>query len=183
MYRYIYVYICIYLYIYIHTYIHVHAFIACFYIVRACRPTSTPSGRSAPITIIYIYICYNVITYIYIYIYTFYNIICHYYIFHLFTPPPITIAITPGLHNKFPLGRFSPGAGLLRYVFFHWQRLRFSRGWVRKDGHLLTETGYTITITNATITSVTTITITTITIITITPSGRSAPPPRGPSSS
>ena len=43
--------------------------------------------------------------------------------------------------TRFPLRRSSPGAGLLRYVFVHWQRLRFSRGWVRKDGNLLMETG------------------------------------------
>ena len=45
--------------------------------------------------------------------------------------------------TRFPLTRFSPGAGLLRNPFFHRQRLRFSRGWVRKDGNLLTETGCT----------------------------------------
>ena len=43
--------------------------------------------------------------------------------------------------TRFPLSRFSPGAGLLRNPFFHRQWLRFSRGWVRKDGNLLTETG------------------------------------------
>ena len=42
--------------------------------------------------------------------------------------------------TRFPLRRFSPGAGLLRNPFFHRWRLRFSRGWVRKDGNLLTET-------------------------------------------
>ena len=43
--------------------------------------------------------------------------------------------------TRFPLRRFSPGAGLLRYVFCHREWLRFSRGWVQKDGNLLTETG------------------------------------------
>ena len=45
--------------------------------------------------------------------------------------------------TRFPLRRFSPGAGLLRYVFFIGSGLRFSRGWVRKEGDLLTETGCT----------------------------------------
>ena len=47
---------------------------------------------------------------------------------------PVSIA-------RFPLRRFSPGAGLLRYVFFTLSTLTFSRGWVRKDGNLLRETG------------------------------------------
>ena len=34
---------------------------------------------------------------------------------------------------------------MLRNCFFHRQWLRFSRGWVRKDGNLLTETGRTHT--------------------------------------
>ena len=47
---------------------------------------------------------------------------------------PVSIA-------RFPLSRFSPGAGLLRNPFVHRWWLRFSRGWVRKDGNLVTETG------------------------------------------
>ena len=43
--------------------------------------------------------------------------------------------------TRFPLRRFSPGAGLLRHPLFTLSALRFSRGWVRKDGNLLTETG------------------------------------------
>ena len=38
---------------------------------------------------------------------------------------------------------FSPGAGLRRNPFVHRWWLRFSRGWLRKDGNLLTETGCT----------------------------------------
>ena len=38
--------------------------------------------------------------------------------------------------TRFPLRRFSPGAGLLRNPFF-----LLARGWVRKDGSLLRETG------------------------------------------
>ena len=52
-------------------------------------------------------------------------------------PPPV---IQPVSITRFPLTRFSPGAGLLRNPFVHRQWLRFSRGWVRKDGNLLTET-------------------------------------------
>ena len=50
--------------------------------------------------------------------------------------PPVSI-------TRFPLIIFSPGAGLLRNPLFTLSRLRFSRGWVRKDGDLLTETGCT----------------------------------------
>ena len=39
--------------------------------------------------------------------------------------------------TRFPLSRFSPGAGLLGNPFVHRRRLRFSRGWVRKDGNLV----------------------------------------------
>ena len=45
--------------------------------------------------------------------------------------------------TRFPLRRFSPGAGLLRNPFVRRWWLRFSRGWVRKDGNLLRETGPT----------------------------------------
>ena len=45
--------------------------------------------------------------------------------------------------TRFPLRRLSPGAGLLRNPFVTLSMLRFSRGWVRKDGNLLTETGCT----------------------------------------
>ena len=54
-------------------------------------------------------------------------------------------AAFPGLHpvsiTRFPLSRFSPGAGLLRNPLFILSTLRFSRGWVRKDGNLVMETG------------------------------------------
>ena len=43
--------------------------------------------------------------------------------------------------TRFPLRRFSPGAGLLRNPLFIGSGVRFSRGWVRKDGNLPTETG------------------------------------------
>ena len=43
--------------------------------------------------------------------------------------------------TRFPLSRFSQGAGLLRSPFFTLSTLRFSRGWVRKDGNHITETG------------------------------------------
>ena len=56
--------------------------------------------------------------------------------------------------TRFPLSRFSPGAGLLGnpfftlYIFSVYRTFSvldifsgFSRGWVRKDGNLLTETG------------------------------------------
>ena len=51
------------------------------------------------------------------------------------------LVVHPVSVRRFPLRRFSPGAGLLRNPLFHWWRLRFSRGWVRKDGNLLKETG------------------------------------------
>ena len=54
---------------------------------------------------------------------------------------PEEVAPTPGLHNKIPLRTFSPGAGLLRNPFVKLSTLRLSRGWVRKDGNLLRETG------------------------------------------
>ena len=57
------------------------------------------------------------------------------------------LARTRRLHpvsiTRFPLSRFSPGAGLLRNPFFTLSTLRFSRGWVRKDGNPLRETGCT----------------------------------------
>ena len=43
--------------------------------------------------------------------------------------------------TRFPLSRFSPWAGLLRNPSFTLSTLRFSRGWVRKDGNLVMETG------------------------------------------
>ena len=55
----------------------------------------------------------------------------------LFRKPPL---LHPVSITRFPLRRFSPGAGLLRNHFLHRQWLRFSRGRVRKDGNLLTET-------------------------------------------
>ena len=55
----------------------------------------------------------------------------------------LTFAIHPVSMTRFPLSRFSPGAGLLRNPFVHRWRLRLSRGWVRKDGNLVTETGCT----------------------------------------
>ena len=53
----------------------------------------------------------------------------------------ISLLVPPVSLTRFPLSRFSPGAGLLRNPFVHRQWLRFPRGWVRKDGNLLTETG------------------------------------------
>ena len=50
-------------------------------------------------------------------------------------------ALHPVSITRFPLSRFSPGAGLLRIHFFTLSTLRFSRGWVRKDGNLVMETG------------------------------------------
>ena len=50
------------------------------------------------------------------------------------------VRIHPVSKTRFPLRRFSPGAGLLRNPFFH-RSLRFSRVWVRKDGNLVMETG------------------------------------------
>ena len=50
-------------------------------------------------------------------------------------------SIHPVSITRFPLTRFSPGAGLLRNPFVTLATLRFSRGWVRKDGNLVTETG------------------------------------------
>ena len=49
--------------------------------------------------------------------------------------------IHPVSITRFPLSRFSPGAGLLRNPFFTLSMLRLSRGWVRKDGNLVMETG------------------------------------------
>ena len=49
--------------------------------------------------------------------------------------------VHPVSMTRFPLSRFSPGAGLLRNPYFTLPTLRFSSGWVRKDGNLVTETG------------------------------------------
>ena len=86
-------------------------------------------------TYIYIYIHYTVyymyILYIYIYIYSIVCMLC-YIILH-----PVSI-------TRFPRRRLSPGAGLPRNPLFRRKWLRLSRGWVRKDGNLLTETGCSI---------------------------------------
>ena len=55
----------------------------------------------------------------------------------------LSSTIHPVSITRFPLSRFSPGAGLLRYVFFTLSTVRLSRGWVRKDGNLVMETGCT----------------------------------------
>ena len=48
---------------------------------------------------------------------------------------------TPGLHNKIPdLNIFARGWVAQKSLVYR-QRLIFSRGWVRKDGNLATETG------------------------------------------
>ena len=49
--------------------------------------------------------------------------------------------IHPVSITRFPLRRCSPGAGLLKIHLFIGSGERFSRGWIRKDGNLLTETG------------------------------------------
>ena len=54
---------------------------------------------------------------------------------------PEPVRLHPVSITRFPLRRFSPGAGLLGNPFVHRQWLRFSRGWVRKDGNLVTQTG------------------------------------------
>ena len=56
---------------------------------------------------------------------------------------PLQPLIHPVSTTRFPLTRFSPGAGLLRNPFFTLSTLRFSRVWVRKDGNLVMETGCT----------------------------------------
>ena len=48
---------------------------------------------------------------------------------------------TPGLHNKIPAFKIFARGWVAQICLFHWQRLRFARGWVRKDGNLVTETG------------------------------------------
>ena len=64
----------------------------------------------------------------------------HYYhhiiLYHASTLCPVSV-------TRFPLRIFSPGAGLLIDPFFTLSTLRLSRGWVRKDGNLLMETGCT----------------------------------------
>ena len=57
--------------------------------------------------------------------------------------------ITPGLHNKISASNIClPGAGLLRNLLVTLSTLRLSRGWVRKDGNLLRETGCTVSFHN-----------------------------------
>ena len=51
------------------------------------------------------------------------------------------IYLHPVSITRFPLRGFSPGAGLLRNPCCTPSRLRFSRGWVRKDGNIVMETG------------------------------------------
>ena len=58
-------------------------------------------------------------------------------------PPHRRRHVHPVSITRFPLRRFSPGAGLLRNPFVTLSTLRISRGWVRKAGNLLTETGCT----------------------------------------
>ena len=49
---------------------------------------------------------------------------------------------TPGLHNKIPaLKIFARGWVAHESIFVTLSTLRFSRGWVRKDGNLVMETG------------------------------------------
>ena len=119
----IYVYMRSYIYIYIYTYTYVHTYIYIY-------------------THTYIYIC----TYIHMYIYIERDI-------HIDCRDArldgnehvqaVNAAAHPVSIARLPLRRFSPGAGLLKNPFVHRQWLRFSRGWVRKDGNLLSETGCT----------------------------------------
>ena len=101
---------------------------------------------------IYIYRYIYIYIYIYRYIYT-HDILYYYYtILYYYSSvllPYCTILCGAVLRytmlhlvsiTRFPLRRFSPGARLLRNPLFHRQWLRFSRGWVRKDGNLPTET-------------------------------------------
>ena len=108
---------------------------------------------------IYIYIYTHVHIYIYIYIYIIIVVIITIItgtprreLLHIFrpcaappgSPPPVAASgscIHPVSITRFPLSRFSPGAGLLRNTFFTLSMLNSSRGWVRKDGNLVMETG------------------------------------------
>ena len=54
----------------------------------------------------------------------------------------VVSCVTPGLHNKIPaLKVFARGWVAQEIVFFIDSGVIFSRGWVRKDGNLLRETG------------------------------------------
>ena len=129
---YIYIYIYTYIYIYIYIYLHMHIYIY-----------------------IYIYTCIYI--YIYIHTYNYREIDKHSFreSLRLATlrqrlpssprrgaPNAYHLPIHPVSITKLPLIIFSPGAGLLRHpLFTTLSTLSFSRGWVRKDGNLLTETG------------------------------------------
>ena len=106
---------------------------------------------------IYIYIYISLSLYIYIYIYTHFIYVCYYTciftcvcISYMNPRPAEYTCITHNTYDTdvhpvsitiFPLRRPSPGAGLLRNLFVTLSMLRLSRGWVRKDRNLLTETG------------------------------------------
>ena len=48
---------------------------------------------------------------------------------------------TPGLHNKIPALKIFARGWVAQESIFSLSTLRFSRGWVRKDGNLVMETG------------------------------------------
>ena len=103
-------------------------------------------------TYIHIVTCIRIYIYIYIHIYVVYthatNQVCYmsccaHYLFEcclLFS----TGLPTPGLHNKIPAYKIFARGWVAQICLFDWWRLRFSRGWVRKDGNLVTETGCTM---------------------------------------
>ena len=112
-----------------------------------CPCLCTSGGeRSKYILCIYIYIYIYIYTHIHTYIYIYIYLVLHGSVLIIFfCGVHRRDSRGPALHpvsiTRFPLSRFSPGAGLLRNPFFTLSTLRLSRGWVRKDGNLVMETG------------------------------------------
>ena len=136
---------CVYIYIYIYISLSLYIYIYIYYTYIS--------------VVIYIYTHIHISLYIYIYslhVCTSLSLSLYIYIY-IFIHRPARVharpqgqarevggaereTIRPVSITRFPLSRFSPGAGLLRNPFFTLSTLRLSRGWVRKDGNLVMET-------------------------------------------
>ena len=111
VYIYIYTYVCVYLSIYIHIYVHIYIYMYVYLNQIWVR-----------CSICWVHIYIYVYIYIYIYMYTNYIVpgpVGHreasWYIVAIFYP----FSLRPVSITRFPLRRFSPGAGLLRNRFVH----------------------------------------------------------------
>ena len=113
---------CMFIYIYIHThtcthvcvYINIYIYIYICNMHLTCSENRRPAGRDTQLVVAGLQPSVIII---------------------------IMIMIHPVSITRFPLIIFSLGAELLRNPLFIGSGVRFSSGWVRKDGNLLTETG------------------------------------------